>query len=129
MDEALCVGWIDGVRKSLDGLSYTIRFTPRKSDSTWSTVNIRRLQELADEGRTQPAGLEAFQARQERRSRTYSYEQKTVELGAPYAGRFRRKKAAWAFFQKQAASVPAEGLLVGDERPERGDADLPAGTD
>lgn len=103
VDEALCVGWIDGVRKSLGDLSYTIRFTPRKADSTWSTVNIRRVRSLADEGRMRPAGLKAFQARQERRSRTYAYEQKNVELLEPYAGRFRRNKAAWEFFQKQAA--------------------------
>lgn len=103
VDEALCVGWIDGVRKSLGDESYTIRFTPRQAESTWSAVNIRRVQGLADEGRMRPAGLKAFQARQERRSRIYAYEQKAVELAEPYAGLFRRKKAAWEFFQKQAA--------------------------
>src|ERR671922_226974 len=63
VDEALCVGWIDGIRKSVDGDSYTIRFTPRRAGSIWSAVNIRRAQALAEEGRMRPAGLAVFQAR------------------------------------------------------------------
>ena len=103
VDEALCVGWIDGVRRRLDEVSYVIRFTPRKTDSTWSAVNIRRVEALTAHRRMRPAGLKAFQARQERKSRTYSYEQETVELGEPYATMLRKNKTASRFFQAQAA--------------------------
>src|SRR5881275_2133923 len=84
VDEALCVGWIDGVRKSLGGSRYTIRFTPRRPGSVWSSVNIRRAQALLEQGRMQPAGLKAFQARRENRSGIYSYEQRPVDLEEPY---------------------------------------------
>jgi uncharacterized protein YdeI (YjbR/CyaY-like superfamily) len=104
VDEALCFGWIDGIRKSVDGLSYKIRFTPRKPTSVWSAVNIKRVQALADEGRMQPAGLKAFQARRENKSGIYSYEQRRTELEEPYASLLRENKAAWAFFQAQAPS-------------------------
>src|SRR6185369_12147471 len=67
VDEALCFGWIDGIRKSVDDLSYTIRFTPRRSRSIWSAVNIKRAQELIKQGLMQPTGLKAFQAREENR--------------------------------------------------------------
>ena len=102
VDEALCFGWIDGVRKSMDDISYTIRFTPRKPRSTWSAVNIKRAQELADLGRMQPAGLKAFQERTEDRSRIYSYEQRqTVQLDDQHGKKLRANKKAWAFFQSQ----------------------------
>ena len=104
VDEALCVGWIDGIRKSLGDVSYVIRFTPRKARSIWSAVNIRRAQELSERGAIQPAGLAAFAAREERRSGIYSYEQRTAELAEPYAKSMRRNRRAWAFFQAQAAS-------------------------
>ena len=71
VDEALCVGWIDGIRKTIDDESYKIRFTPRKKISTWSAVNIRRVKVLTDEKRMQPAGLKAFEARRENRSGIY----------------------------------------------------------
>jgi uncharacterized protein YdeI (YjbR/CyaY-like superfamily) len=101
VDEALCVGWIDGIRKSVDGDSYTIRFTPRRPGSIWSAVNIKRAQVLAEQGRMQPAGLAAFQARREDRSAIYSYERRREELEEPYASLLRKSKAAWAFFQAQ----------------------------
>ena len=104
VDEALCFGWIDGIRKSVDDLSYTIRFTPRKRRSIWSAVNIKRAQELADRGLMRPAGLEAFQAREENRSGIYSYEQRSPELDGPYARRLKKNKAAWDFFRAQAPS-------------------------
>jgi uncharacterized protein YdeI (YjbR/CyaY-like superfamily) len=104
VDEALCVGWIDGVRKSLDGSRYTIRFTPRRPGSVWSSVNIRRVQALIDQGRMQPAGLKAFQARRENRSGIYSYEQRRVDLEEPYQGLLKKNPAAWTFFEKQPAS-------------------------
>src|SRR2546425_1736546 len=76
VDEALCFGWIDGIRKSLDDVSYTIRFSPRRSRSIWSAVNTKRAQELMKSGLMRPAGLKAFEARRENRSGIYSYEQR-----------------------------------------------------
>lgn len=104
VDEALCFGWIDGIRKSVDDLSYTIRFTPRKPGSIWSAVNIKRAQALTEQGRMQPAGLKAFQAREENRSAIYSYEQRNATLNEPYAKRLRQNKAAREFFQAQPPS-------------------------
>jgi uncharacterized protein YdeI (YjbR/CyaY-like superfamily) len=101
VDEALCVGWIDGVRKRIDDGSYAIRFTPRRSRSTWSVVNMRRVEALEDEGRMQPAGLKAFAARLEEKSGTYSYEQVHGDLREPYLRMLRRNKAAWQFFEAQ----------------------------
>ena len=104
VEEALCFGWIDGIRKRIDDGSYQIRFTPRKPSSTWSTINIRIAQRLIEEKRMQPAGLKAFAARREYRSGIYSYEQRSPELVEPYAGKLKRNKAAWAFFQAQPPS-------------------------
>jgi uncharacterized protein YdeI (YjbR/CyaY-like superfamily) len=104
VDEALCVGWIDGIRRRVDEASYTIRFTPRRSRSVWSAVNIKRAQDLTGQGRMRPAGLEAFAARQENRSGIYSYEQRGDTLVEPYAGTLKRNKTAWKFFQAQPRS-------------------------
>ncbi|MBA3650511.1 MAG: YdeI/OmpD-associated family protein [Chthoniobacterales bacterium] len=104
VDEALCVGWIDGNRKGIDEESYQIRFTPRRRGSIWSAVNIRRIEVLTNEKRMQPAGQAAFAARMENKSGIYAYEQRTEELAEPYAGRFRKNKAAWKFFQAQPPS-------------------------
>ena len=104
VDEALCFGWIDGIRKSLDEHSYTIRFTPRKPKSTWSSVNIKRAAVLKAEGRMQPAGLAAFERRTENKSSIYSYEQRAVELPEPYSGQLRKNKRASKFFETQPAS-------------------------
>jgi len=104
VDEALCFGWIDGVRKSLDEQSYVIRFSPRKPSSIWSAVNIRNMERLIKEDRVQPAGLKAYEARKEYRSGIYSYEQRSPELVEPYAGLFKRHRAAWKFFQAQPPS-------------------------
>ena len=108
VDEALCFGWIDGIRKSVDGLSFAIRFTPRKVGSIWSAVNIKRVQELSDKGLMQPAGLQAFQARKENKSGIYSYEQRSDKLEEPYEERLRENKAAWDFFQTQPPSYRKE---------------------
>ena len=102
VDEALCVGWIDGIRKSVDDTRYTIRFTPRKRTSTWSAVNIRRVQALSEEGRMRPAGLRAFEARKENRSGIYSYEQRSPELPGRYGELLKKNKAAWEYFYAQA---------------------------
>ncbi len=104
VDEALCVGWIDGIRKTIDDESYKIRFTPRKKISTWSAVNIRRVQVLTDEKRMQPAGLKAFEARRENRSGIYAYEQRPREFDEPYLGLMKKDKAAWTYFQAQSPS-------------------------
>jgi len=100
VDEALCVGWIDGVRRRVDDERYSIRFTPRTATSNWSDVNIRRVPELEAQGRMTPAGRAAFKARQESRSRTASYEQgDTVTFNETELAIFQRESAAWAFFQ------------------------------
>lgn len=104
VDEALCVGWIDGLRRSIDEVSYKIRFTPRKPRSTWSAVNIKRAGELIEQGLMQPAGLKAFAARKENRSGIYSYEQRSPELPDQYAKKLKKNSAAWKFFQAQPPS-------------------------
>jgi uncharacterized protein YdeI (YjbR/CyaY-like superfamily) len=104
VDEALCFGWIDGVRKSLGDESYVIRFTPRKPGSVWSSVNIRRARALIAGGQMQPAGLKAFEARKENKSGIYSYEQRGVELVEPYRGLMQQNAAAWRFFERQPPS-------------------------
>jgi uncharacterized protein YdeI (YjbR/CyaY-like superfamily) len=101
VDEALCCGWIDGIRKTIDRESYKIRFTPRKKTSIWSAVNIRRFKVLVEEKRMLPAGLTAFEAKRENKSGVYSYEQRRSELEQPYLGRFKKHKAAFAFFSAQ----------------------------
>ena len=102
VDEALCVGWIDGVRRSLDDEAYTIRFTPRRKGSIWSAVNIKRVRELAKAGLMRPAGLAAFEKRDEKKSAIYSYEQRTTaELDPAYEKKFRANKKGWAFFEAQ----------------------------
>jgi uncharacterized protein YdeI (YjbR/CyaY-like superfamily) len=104
VDEALCFGWIDGIRKSVDEVSYTIRFTPRRARSTWSAVNIKRVGELTKQGLMMPRGLEAFAVRQENRSGIYSYEQRNPELPYPYRRLLKRNKVAWNFFEGQPPS-------------------------
>ncbi|MFN7943432.1 MAG: YdeI/OmpD-associated family protein [Thermoanaerobaculia bacterium] len=102
VDEALCFGWIDGVRKRLDADRYVIRFTPRQSTSTWSAVNIRRMAELAAEGRVRAAGERAFAARSQAKSGIYSYEQRhAAALAAEQEELFRSNERAWRFFQRQ----------------------------
>ena len=102
VDEALCVGWIDGIRKRLDDESYVIRFTPRKPQSTWSAVNISRVAELTLEGRMRPAGLAAFERRSEAKSAIYAYEQKeTAAFDEEAERQFRANPRAWEFFQSQ----------------------------
>jgi uncharacterized protein YdeI (YjbR/CyaY-like superfamily) len=101
VDEALCVGWIDGIRKRLDDESYVIRFTPRRPGSIWSAVNIRRVAELTKQKRMRPAGLKAFAARKENKSGIYAYEQRRDRLEEPYASLLRKHAAAAAFFDAQ----------------------------
>lgn len=102
VDEALCVGWVDGVRKRIDDARYQIRFTPRKAQSTWSAVNIARVAVLEAEGRMRPAGLAAFARRTEARSVIYAYEQTAVATLAPHEeAALRANAAACTFFTAQ----------------------------
>jgi len=104
VDEALCFGWIDGIRKKVDDISYKIRFTPRRPKSIWSAVNIARVDVLTREGRMQPGGAAAFARRDEKNSRQYSFENRaTAKLSPGDEREFRRDPAAWKFFQAQPA--------------------------
>ena len=104
VDEALCVGWIDGIRKRLDDTRYTNRFTPRKPRGNWSAVNIARVAALTREGRMRPAGVRAFERRVEARSGVYAYENRHLaELDPEMEARFRADAAAWEYFQARPA--------------------------
>lgn len=121
VDEALCVGWIDGIRKTVDADSYKIRFTPRKAASIWSAVNIGRVEQLTREGRMQPAGLEAFAKRTEGKSRTYAYENKEAAALTPEDEReFRASPDAWEFFQTQPPWYRKQAMwrVMSAKRPE-----------
>jgi len=104
VDEALCFGWIDGVRKSIDKESYQIRFSQRKSTSIWSAINIQKIEELTKKGLMQPAGLASFEKRTESNSKIYSYEKDNVELTPDFKKQFKAKKKAWEYFQSLAPS-------------------------
>ncbi|MCX8533166.1 YdeI/OmpD-associated family protein [Chryseobacterium luquanense] len=104
VDQALCFGWIDGVRKSIDEESYSIRFTPRKPTSIWSVVNIKKIEELIKAGLMKKEGLEAFKLRKEDKSGIYSHEKEPSQLTQDYEKQFKANKKAWDFFEKQAPS-------------------------
>jgi len=101
VDQALCFGWIDGIRKGADAVSYQIRFTPRRRRSIWSATNIKRAKELVRKKQMRPTGLKAFTARIDNKSGIYSYEQRSAELSEPYAKLLKKNRAAWNFFEKQ----------------------------
>ena len=105
VDQALCFGWIDGVRRRIDNVSYAIRFTPRRPTSTWSVVNIKRVAELTKLGLMQPAGLAAFVRRSAKKSGIYSYEKRyDVTLHPEHQARLEADRKAWAYFQQLAPS-------------------------
>jgi uncharacterized protein YdeI (YjbR/CyaY-like superfamily) len=104
VDEALCFGWIDGVRKSIDKDSYQIRFTQRKPTSIWSAINIKKIEELTRQGLMQPAGLASFEKRKESKSKIYSYEKEEAELTPNFIKQFKANKKAWDYFQSLAPS-------------------------
>jgi uncharacterized protein YdeI (YjbR/CyaY-like superfamily) len=104
VDEALCFGWIDGIRKSVDSDSYAIRFTPRRAGSVWSARNIGRVEELIRSGRMTAAGLDAYSRRDEEKSRIYSFEQRNVELTDEMQRELRRNRKAWQFLESQPPS-------------------------
>lgn len=104
VDQAPCFGWIDGLRKGIDGASYKIRFTPRKPGSTRSAINIRRAKELIALGQMTPAGLRAFEKRTSEKSAVYSYEQRrNARFSAAQEKQFRANRKAWDFFRAQPA--------------------------
>lgn len=104
VDQALCFGWIDGLRKSIDQERYCIRFTPRKPNSIWSAVNIKKIDELTKAGLMKPEGLKAFSHKKEERSTIYSHENAPVALAPAYQALFEEHRIAWEFFEKQAPS-------------------------
>jgi len=101
LDEALCFGWIDGVRRSIDSESYVIRFTPRKPKSIWSLVNVRHVKRLQKTGKMAESGIKAFALREKHRTGIYSFEQKRPGLSAKFKKLFRANAFAWEFFAKQ----------------------------
>ncbi|HKI78866.1 MAG TPA: YdeI/OmpD-associated family protein [Ignavibacteriaceae bacterium] len=101
VDQALCFGWIDGIRRSIDDISYSIRFTPRNPKSTWSAVNIKKAEQLKKSRLMKPAGLAAFNKREEKNSKIYSFEQKEVKFSKEFLKLFKINKIAWEGFQKQ----------------------------
>jgi|SRR5688572_7867012 len=102
LDQALCFGWIDGVRKKVDDVSYTSRFSPRKATSIWSLVNTKRAKELVKLGCMQPPGLKAFEARQADKTGVYSFENRaSCKLAPAYQRQFKSNKPAWTFFNAQ----------------------------
>ena len=104
VDQALCFGWIDGVRKSIDKNSYQIRFTQRKKTSIWSAVNIQKIEDLTKQGLMQPAGLASFENRTENKSKIYAFENEEVKFSPELEKQFKANKIAWDYFQSLAPS-------------------------
>ena len=102
-DQALCFGWIDGVRRSLGDESYTIRFTPRRKGSIWSNINVARYEALTADGQMTPAGAAAYEANKGGRQGVYAYENALKELTAAETAAFRRNKAAWTDWERRPA--------------------------
>lgn len=101
VDEALCFGWIDGVRRRIDDIRYSIRFTPRRRGSIWSNVNTRRVAELIKDKRMRPSGAKAFEARDPKKTGIYSFERETATLPAEFEKAFRANTKAWKFWEAQ----------------------------
>jgi uncharacterized protein YdeI (YjbR/CyaY-like superfamily) len=121
VDQALCFGWIDGVRRRIDDESYSIRFTPRKQRSTWSAVNVERVGELAEMGLMRAAGVAAFERRSDDRTAIYAYEQrKNAKLDAAQERRFKANAQAWNWFQDQPAGYrrTATYWVISAKKPE-----------
>lgn len=101
VDQALCYGWIDGVKHTIDEISYRIRFTPRKVKSNWSDVNLKKMEVLIDTGQMHPAGLEIYNKRIVNNSNQYSYENKPEKLSPELEAVFLKEVDAWTFFNEQ----------------------------
>ena len=122
VDEALCFGWIDGVRTSIDKDSYQIRFTQRKPASIWSAINIKKIEALTKQGLMQPAGLASFEKRKEERSKVYSHEKDEVKFTRDLEKQFKTNKKAWEYFQSLAASykkVSTHWVISAKQEPTR----------
>lgn len=121
VDQALCFGWIDGMRKRIDDERYMIRFTPRKPSSTWSAVNVERIKELTELGLMRPEGLNAFQARVEGKTGVYAYERRdAAALDEAEEREFSANPQAWAFFQARPPSYRTAAIwwVVSAKKPE-----------
>jgi uncharacterized protein YdeI (YjbR/CyaY-like superfamily) len=120
VDQSLCFGWIDGVRKGVDGESYTIRFTPRKPGSVWSAKNIASVERLTQLGLMQPSGLKAFEQRKPEKSGIYSFEQGDLKLNDIEEQQFHANSKAWGFFQKQPGSYRRACIwwVINSKKPE-----------
>lgn len=110
VDEALCFGWIDGIRKSIDEKSYKIRFTPRSPKSIWSAVNIRKIAHLTKLGKMRPAGLEAFNKLDLKKATIYSFEQENISLDKTFEQKLKANKTAWNFFQSLPPSAKKQTI-------------------
>jgi uncharacterized protein YdeI (YjbR/CyaY-like superfamily) len=104
VDEALCFGWIDGIRRTIDGISYSVRFTPRRPDSNWSEINIKKVAELSQKGLMKPAGLAIFNSRKIPKQQAYTYEERPKSFPTELENMLKSNPAAWNFFHKQAPS-------------------------
>lgn len=104
VDQALCFGWIDGVRRAIDEESYCIRFTPRRKNSIWSPINIQKIKDLTNAGLMTPEGIKAFEQRTENNSKIYSYVKEPLLLTPAFITQFKKDKTAWTYFNAQAAS-------------------------
>ena len=102
VDQALCFGWIDGVRRRVDEESYSNRFTPRRPNSNWSAVNIKKVEELTAKGLMKPAGIAAYKKRKDEKSAVYAYENELKQFSEEFEKRFKANEMAWRFFEKQA---------------------------
>jgi uncharacterized protein YdeI (YjbR/CyaY-like superfamily) len=121
VDEALCFGWIDGVRRTVDATRYAIRFTPRTARSTWSAVNVAKVERMIADGRMTPTGLAAFERRDPARTAIYSHEQREAATFEPaMERRFRADRDAWAWFQGQAPSYRRQATwwVISAKKPE-----------
>ena len=104
VDQALCFGWIDGVRNSIDEISYQNRFTPRRPSSNWSAINIQKVKELIKQGLMHPAGIASFNKRQDHKSKIYTYENEEVKFSPEFEKKFKANKTGWKYFQSLAPS-------------------------
>ncbi len=122
VDEALCFGWIDGIRRKHDDDSYTIRFTPRNPKSNWSLININKVKELTKIGLMRPAGLKAFEHFSKRAKEYYSYEREALELSADFGKMFRKNKKAWKWFSEMPPSyrkICIKWVMTAKQEPTR----------
>ncbi len=104
VDQALCFGWIDGIRRSIDEDSYQIRFTPRRQKSVWSPVNLEKIEELTKQGLMQQAGIDIFKNRPESKPSDYAFRQKTLKLPSDFENQFKANEKAWSYFDALAPS-------------------------